>query len=84
MSEHKQASQTLAKAAYDNDPTSTKGLFVDASGFPWTNFTVDYPSATQEVYKFYNGAVIPGNLVRTITLDYTDATKEFLASGGKA
>ena len=31
-----------------------------------------YPSATQEVYRFYEGTV----LIRTITINYTDATKE--------
>ena len=38
----------------------------------YDNGAVTYPSATQEVYRFYEGTV----LIRTITINYTDATKE--------
>lgn len=41
------------------------------------NFTVSYPSNTQIVYEFYQGV----NLLRTVTLTYTNAAKDELSSG---
>lgn len=43
----------------------------------WDNFSVTYPSATQEVYVFKLGSTTQ----QTITLNYTDSTKEFLLNG---
>lgn len=37
----------------------------------YDNGSVSYPSTTQEIYRFYEGAV----LLRTITINYTDITK---------
>lgn len=42
----------------------------------YDNFTLDQTSLT-DVFKFYDGVT----LLRTITLTYTDASKETLASG---
>lgn len=38
---------------------------------------VDYPSATQEVYTFKTGGA-GGTVVATVTVNYTDSTKDFL------
>lgn len=54
-----------------------------ASGFvipEYDYFSVAYPLTTQEVYTFKTGGS-GGTTVATITLNYTDATKEFLSSG---
>jgi hypothetical protein len=45
-------------------------------------FAVTYPLATQEVYTFKTGGS-GGTTVATVTLNYTDATKEFLLNGAK-
>lgn len=45
-------------------------------------FSVAYPSATQEVYTFKTGGS-GGTLVATLTLNYTDSTKNFLSNGTK-
>ena len=39
--------------------------------------TVEYPSSTQEVYKFRSGG-ISGTVLKTITINYTSSTKEFI------
>lgn len=44
------------------------------------SFTVTYPSATQEVYQFRSGG-IGGTILKTVTLNYTDATKTALTNG---
>jgi hypothetical protein len=41
------------------------------------NFTVDYPSGTQEVYTFKLGATTVG----VFTVNYTNATKENILDG---
>jgi hypothetical protein len=43
----------------------------------WDYLAVTYPLATQEVYMFYNGGV-SGVLVATVTVNYTDSTKNNL------
>lgn len=45
--------------------------------FPHDAITETYPSATQEVYSFRQGG-IGGTVVQTLTINYTDATKENL------
>lgn len=40
---------------------------------------VGYPSATVETYEYYTGG-LAGTLVATITVTYTDATKELIQS----
>jgi hypothetical protein len=45
-------------------------------------FAVTYPLTTQEVYVFKTGGA-GGTTVATVTLNYTDATKEFLLNGAK-
>lgn len=42
----------------------------------YDNGTVDYPTTTQEIYRFYEGSV----LIRTITVNYTDSTKANISS----
>jgi hypothetical protein len=41
--------------------------------------TVAYPSSTQEVYSFRSGGVA-GSILRTLTVNYTDSTKENISS----
>lgn len=43
-------------------------------------FSVAYPTTVQEVYTFKNGGV-GGTTVAIVTVNYTDATKEFLSDG---
>jgi hypothetical protein len=43
-------------------------------------FTFEYPSTTQEIIKFRDGG-ISGTVLKTWTLNYTDATKDFLLNG---
>lgn len=38
-----------------------------------------YPTATTEVYSYYTGG-LAGTLVATVTVTYTDSTKEVLVS----
>lgn len=46
-------------------------------------FTVTYPSATQEVYAFRTGG-IAGTIVRTVTINYTDSTKNNILNAAGA
>lgn len=39
--------------------------------------TVEYPTNTQEVYKFRQGG-IAGTVLKTITINYTNASKDFI------
>lgn len=39
--------------------------------------TVDYPSDTQEVYKFRIGGT-SGTVTKTVTINYTDISKKFI------
>jgi hypothetical protein len=43
-------------------------------GVSFDAYTKEYPSATQEIFKLRVGG-ISGTIVRTITINYTDATK---------
>jgi hypothetical protein len=36
-----------------------------------------YPSSTQEVYQYRSGG-IAGTVLKTVTINYTDVTKEFI------
>jgi len=56
-----------------------------ASGFSLPEFdyvAVTYPSATQEVYEFKVGGS-GGSTVATITVNYTDSTKDFVLNVAK-
>lgn len=53
--------------------SSSVGLFT----LPYDAITVTYPSATQEVYESHTGG-IAGPVVQTVTVNYTDATKQSL------
>jgi hypothetical protein len=41
--------------------------------------TVDYPSSTIEVYNFRQGGV-SGVILKTVTITYTNSTKDFLST----
>jgi hypothetical protein len=47
--------------------------------FEYDYVSVAYPTSTQEVYTFKSGGS-GGTTVGTITIEYTDATKENLSS----
>ena len=50
------------------------------SGIKWDSFDYQYPTATQEIVRLYEGG-LSGLLKATITLNYTDSTKKFLVNG---
>lgn len=59
---------------------SSEEILVAIAGlviFPYDAVTVTYPVATQEVYAFRQGGT-GGTIVETVTVNYTDATKENL------
>ena len=45
--------------------------------YPYDAVTATYPAATQEVYAFRQGG-IAGTIMQTVTVNYTDATKDFI------
>lgn len=65
-----------SKKVLDVNILNSGGLFLPS----WDYFSVAYPSATQEVYTFKTGGS-GGTTVATVTLNYTDSTKEFLSNG---
>lgn len=52
---------------------------IEPETFAWDSFTVAYPTPTTEIYTF----TLASNVVRVVTLNYTDETKKDLASGSK-
>jgi hypothetical protein len=58
----------------DSNPIKIGGLL---SGLTFDSISVTYDSAIQETYRYYTGG-IAGTLVATLTVIYTDATKNFL------
>lgn len=58
------------------DASVSSGLL---SGISFDAVVVSYPSSTQEVYVFKTGGV-SGTTVSTVTVDYTDSTKNNLSS----
>lgn len=44
---------------------------------PFDSITASYPSATQEIYQSRTGGV-SGTIIETITVNYTDSTKNFI------
>ena len=49
-------------------------------GINWDYFKTTYPDSVTEVYKFYEGGS-GGTLLATVTLTYTDYTKNNLHDG---
>jgi hypothetical protein len=47
----------------------------------WKGFLVAFPSDTQEIYSFYADFACT-KFLSSVTLNYTDSTKNFLAGGG--
>ena len=66
--------------AHDGE-TAVRVLLSEAMRAPANSdaATVDYPSSTQEVYSFRSGGVA-GSILRTLTVNYTDSTKENISS----
>jgi hypothetical protein len=46
----------------------------------WTSFEVAYPDTTTEIYSFKDGDTV----IKTITVVYTDATKDYIASATRS
>lgn len=64
-----------AIAVVDTDGSSLAS--VQLFTIPYDAITATYPSATQEVYQSRVGG-IAGVVQETVTVNYTDATKEFI------
>jgi hypothetical protein len=66
--------------AHDGE-TAVRVLLSEAMRAPANSdaATVAYPSSTQEVYSFRSGGVA-GAILRTLTVNYTDSTKENISS----
>jgi len=74
--------QIAQKVFDDSDDTirTKSGLSVFSPPIETDAFTLDLTSATQEVYKFRSGG-IAGTVLKTVTLNYTDSTKDDLLNG---
>lgn len=73
------------------DPASDNILAINTDGsiktvqlftVPYDAITVTYPSTTQEVYKSRVGG-IGGVVQQTVTVNYTDITKNFLLNAAR-
>ena len=61
-------------------PTSQVQVFTSGLSLPKYDYVaVTYPLATQEVYEFKTGGAA-GTTVGTITINYTDSTKESISN----
>lgn len=68
------------KGSYDQNSGALRT--VQASSlikFDFDYYSVTYPSATQEVYTYKRGGA-SGTTVGTITINYTDGTKQFISN----
>lgn len=54
------------------------GLFT----LPYDAITVQYPSVTQEVFQSRVGG-ITGTVIQTVTINYTDSTKNFILNAAR-
>ena len=72
---------TLEKQKFRDDGADLSKVAVTFAGilFDYDSGAATYPTSVQEVYSFYLSAV----LVKTITLNYTNSSKKFLASWSK-
>jgi len=63
---------------WDKDGKNAKAVrtFNSVLANDWTSFTVAYPDTTTEVYSFKDGVTV----IRTITVVYTDDTKDLISS----
>jgi hypothetical protein len=66
---------TVAMSAAEYQLRTTAGDSL-LGGVTFDAYTVEYPSTTQEIIKLRTGG-IAGTIVRTITINYTDATKNY-------
>ena len=60
---------------FNNTPVQTVQLFTKA----YDSLVASYPTSTQEVYQTYVGG-LSGTLQQTITINYTDSTKNYISS----
>lgn len=80
MSNPSGANQVLKKI-YEVTPNAIRVAPVGALNAPPTADTIvaTYPSATVEVYSYKSGGV-SGTLLATITVTYTNASKNFIST----
>lgn len=70
----------ITGAGPDGDITvKPLGNLVDV---PWDYVAIDYPTTSSEVYSYKLGGA-SGTLKLTVTITYSDATKEFITSIAK-
>jgi hypothetical protein len=67
---------------YDKDGRLAKTIrtFDTILASDWTSFEVDYVNDTTEAYKFKDGT----SVIKTITVVYTDTSKNYIASATRS
>lgn len=70
------------KVIVRTEDESLAGLGGLLSGIKWDRGAVSYPNSTTEVYTYYSGSSggVGGTLVATITVTYTSASKNEVAT----
>lgn len=83
---------TIEQREHEDDASARRVILVDPDGtlspssifklvnVPWDAFSVEYPTTIKEVFKFRTTDEV-GPVVATVSITYTDATKEFMAFG---
>jgi hypothetical protein len=67
---------SITDAEYQIRTIATSGLL---AGVSYDYFSVAYPTTTQEVYTYKTGGA-GGTTVATVTINYTDATKNYITN----
>lgn len=78
--EHEDAAAARRVILVDIDGNVSPASIFKLVNVPYDAWTVDYPTAIKEVYKFRTTDEL-GPVVATVSITYTDATKEFMAFG---
>lgn len=77
-------SQQTLREGFNDSTGAFKFQAIDAAlGVAWDYLAVTYPSSTQEVYTFKTGGS-GGTTVRTITVNYTTTTKDYISNVSRA
>jgi hypothetical protein len=68
------------KQSFDQDSYALRTVAASSLiKFDFDYYSVAYPSATQEVYTYKRGGA-SGTIVGTITINYTDGTKQYVSN----
>lgn len=73
------SNKTAAEVVVAN-PNDIKSINGALSNIKWDSFDYQYPTTTQEIIRLYEGGLL-GTLKATVTLNYTNTTKQFLLNG---